>query len=294
MFNLYFAGSYSPAEDLLRKLNCRRLFSQFNDRSGVKKWIEDWDKTGKRHIIFIDSGAYTARTKGVEIDLDKYIEYLNENKGRFEVIAPLDVIPNESKESQLDAPEKSWKNYLIMKERVIDSDKVIPAFHMGEDFKYLQQILDSNTEYMAMGGMAGRTAKARIHWYEKCFRIIQQSKNPNIKIHAFGMTSLNLLETYPFYSADSTSWLLSASMGNLLTSNGTLYVGKDYNKPNHIKRYPVAVEDIIKANCRNYSLDYYKLEEDYKEREKYNVCYLQEWANNYKFKGTKIYRRTLF
>ena len=210
------------------------------------------------------------------------------------MIAPLDVIPNESKESQLDAPEKSWQNYLIMKERVIDSDKVIPAFHLGEDFKYLQQILDSNTEYMAMGGMAGRTAKARIHWYEKCFRIIQQSKNPNIKIHAFGMTSLNLLETYPFYSADSTSWLLSASMGNLLTSNGTLYVGKDYNKPNHIRRYPVAVEEMIKAKCRYYSLEYDKLSEDYKEREKYNVCFFKEWADNYKFKGTKIYRRTLF
>ena len=68
MFNLYFAGSYSPVEDLMRELNCRRLFSQFNDRSGVKKWIEDWDKTGKEHTIFIDSGAYTARTKGVEID----------------------------------------------------------------------------------------------------------------------------------------------------------------------------------------------------------------------------------
>ena len=293
MFNLYFAGA-ATVDDLLQDLGCKRLFSQFNDKSSIKRWIEDWDKTGRRHTLFVDSGAYTARTKGVEIDLDKYIEYLNENKGRFEVIAPLDVIPNESKESQLDAPEKSWQNYLIMKERVIDSDKVIPAFHLGEDFKYLQQILDSNVEYMAMGGMAGRTAKARIHWYEKCFRIIQQSKNPNIKIHAFGMTSLNLLETYPFYSADSTSWLLSASMGNLLTSNGTLYVGSDYNKPNHIKRYPVAVEEMIKAKCRYYSLEYDKLEEDYKEREKYNVCFFKEWADNYKFKGTKIYRRTLF
>ena len=293
MFNLYFAGA-ATVDDLLQDLGCKRLFSQFNDKSSIKRWIEDWDKTGRRHTLFVDSGAYTARTKGVEIDLDKYIEYLNENKGRFEVIAPLDVIPNESKESQLAAPEKSWQNYLIMKERVIDSDKVIPAFHLGEDFKYLQQILDSNAEYMAMGGMAGRTAKARIHWYEKCFRIIQQSKNPNIKIHAFGMTSLTLLETYPFYSADSTSWLLSASMGNLLTSNGTLYVGSDYNRPNNIKRYPVAVEEMIKAKCRYYSLEYDKLSEDYKEREKYNVCFFKEWADNYKFKGTKIYRRTLF
>ena len=294
MFNLYFAGSYSPAEDLMRELNCKRLFSQFNDRSGVKKWIEDWDKTGKRHIIFIDSGAYTARTKGIEIDLDKYIEYLNENKGRFEVIAPLDVIPNESKESQLDAPEKSWQNYLIMKERVIDSDKVIPAFHMGEDYKYLQQILDSNVEYMAMGGMAGRTAKARINWYEKCFRIIQQSKNPNIKIHAFGMTSLKLLETYPFYSADSTSWIMYAVTGNIFTDNGALYVGSDYNNPNHLKYQNKLVQDRIIGQCKEYGLDYNKLVEDYKERQKYNVFYLQNWADNYTFKGTKRYRRTLF
>lgn len=293
MFNLYFAGA-ATVDDLLQDLGCKRLFSQFNDKSSIKKWIEDWDRTGRHHTLFVDSGAYTARTKGVEINLDDYIKYLNDRKGRFEVIAPLDVIPNKSKESQLDAPEKSWKNYLIMKERVIDSDKVIPVFHMGEDFKYLQQILDSNVEYMAMGGMAGRTAKARINWYEKCFRIIQQSKNPNIKIHAFGMTSLKLLETYPFYSADSTSWIMCAVTGNIFTDNGTLYVGSDYNNPNHLKYQNKLVQDRIIGQCKEYGLDYNKLVEDYKERQKYNVLYLQNWANNYTFKGTKRYRRTLF
>ena len=45
---------------------------------------------------------------------------------------------------------------------------------------------------------------------------------------------------------------------------------------------------------KEYGLDYNKLVEDYKERQKYNVFYLQNWANNYTFKGTKRYRRTLF
>ena len=293
MFNLYFAGA-SSIDDLLQDLGCKRLFSQFNDKSGIKRWIEDWDKTGRAHTLFIDSGAYTAKTKGVEINLDDYIKYLNERKGRFAVIAPLDVIPDESKESQLSAPEKSWQNYLIMKERVIDSDKVIPAFHMGEDFSYLQRILDNGIEYMAMGGMVGSTTKDKINWYEKCFRIIQQSKNPNIKIHAFGMTSLKLLEIYPFYSADSTSWLRCGFTGSIFTNNGALYVGSDYNNPNHLKYQNKLVQDRIIGQCKEYGLDYSKLTEDYKEREKYNVFYLQNWANNYTFKGTKRYRRTLF
>ena len=164
MFNLYFAGA-ATVDDLLQDLGCKRLFSQFNDKSSIKKWIEDWDKTGRRHTLFVDSGAYTARTKGVEIDLDKYIEYLNENKGRFEVIAPLDVIPNESTESQLDAPEKSWQNYLIMKERVIDSDKVIPAFHMGEDYKYLHTaVFAAEGATRTEACQAGTHRHAAGHW----------------------------------------------------------------------------------------------------------------------------------
>lgn len=294
MFNLYFAGSYSPVEDVLQELKCKRLFSQFNDRTGLRRWMEDEDNTGRKHTLFVDSGAYTANTKGVVIDLDLYIAYLNDCKGRFEVIAPLDVIPDSTLESQLAAPKQSWENYLIMKERVIDGDHVIPAFHMGEDFMYLKQILDAGTEYMALGGMVGSTTKDKIAWYEKCFRIVRESDNKNIKIHAFGMTSLKLLEMYPFYSADSTSWLMTAAMGNVMTTKGTLYVGTDYTDTGHIKYQPAQVRQMFESLCKDYDVDIHTIEEDYREREKFNVHYLQQWANNYEFKGKTTHRRSLF
>ena len=43
-----------------------------------------------------------------------------------------------------------------------------------------------------------------------CFKMISESNNPHVKTHAFGMTSLKLLEQYPF-------------------TNGALYINKHIN-----------------------------------------------------------------
>lgn len=279
---------------MIRGLNGKRLFSQYLDRSDIKKWIESSKDTGRRYTIFIDSGAYTAHTQGAEIKLDTYIDYLNAHQGYFQVIAPLDVIPDATTESKIQAPQKSWENYQTMKEKVKDSDNIIPVFHMGEDFKYLNMILNDDTKYMALGGQVGSSQKEKISWYEKCFQIIRKSRNPNIKIHAFGMTSIKLLEMYPFYSADSTSWLMCAANGSIMTKDGTIYVGNNFSDSKHINYMPAGVNDKIRAQCDRYGLQFDKLATDYKEREKFNLFYLQEWADNYTYKGKSTYRRSLF
>lgn len=43
------------------------------------------------------------------------------------------------------------------------------------------------------------------------------------------MTQLDLLEQYPYTSADSTSWKLCAAMGSIYTPYGVIYVS-DRNK----------------------------------------------------------------
>ena len=44
--------------------------------------------------IFIDSGAYSAFTRGIKIDIDEYISFLNKYHSSFDLYASLDVIPN--------------------------------------------------------------------------------------------------------------------------------------------------------------------------------------------------------
>jgi hypothetical protein len=52
--------------------------------------------------IFLDSGAYTAKSSGKEIALRDYIDFCHKHKDAFDVICGLDVIgdPKQSVENQ--------------------------------------------------------------------------------------------------------------------------------------------------------------------------------------------------
>ena len=62
------------ADEYLLKKNANRLQSQLIDRANISEWYEKKSDISK---LFIDSGAYTAYTKGTQIDVDDYISYPN-------------------------------------------------------------------------------------------------------------------------------------------------------------------------------------------------------------------------
>jgi hypothetical protein len=158
--------------------------------------------------IFLDSGGFSAMTKGVTIDLDKYIEFCNQYKEVLEVYAVLDVIGDF---------KATMKNQEYMEEK---GSNPLPVFHFGgnlDDLKYLC----SNYDYIALGGLVPYSKqKAKlIEWLDKCFDVI----GTGTKIHGFGMTGLDILYRYPFYSVDSTSWLGGSMRAEIQTfKNGIL------------------------------------------------------------------------
>jgi hypothetical protein len=109
------------------------------------------------------------------------------------------------------------------------------------------------------------------------------------------MTSLKLLEMYPFYSADSTSWKMCAAMGSIYTPYGTVYVSdrNAYSKDYILNQSPEAQRNIFKyldkvgfsfEDVKNYDYNRYIV----------NIYYLLEWARNYKYKGASINKKSLF
>ena len=63
------------------------------------------------------------------------------------IFAQVDKIPGEwgkpkTPEQLAEAPILSWENYKYMVKKVKSPKKLLPIFHQGEDFKYLQQMLD--------------------------------------------------------------------------------------------------------------------------------------------------------
>jgi hypothetical protein len=149
--------------------------------------------------LFLDSGAFSAFTKGVTIDIQEYISFIKQYQNYIEVYANLDVIG---------FPEATLQNQKIMEKAGLSP---LPCFHYGEDIKYLKYYIE-NYKYIALGGMVPISSKDLSVWLDKLF---SDYVPETTKVHGFGLTSLKLMIRYPWYSVDSTSWCITGRMGSV-------------------------------------------------------------------------------
>jgi len=170
---------------------------------------EDCQMGENKVSLFLDSGAYSAWSQGVEINIQDYIKFIKKHKDVIEVYANLDVIGS---------AEKTWQNQLIMEEAGL---KPLPVFHTTlEKDEWLIKYLKRGYDYIALGGTVGgsiSTLEIRLR-LDQLFQkyICDSSGMPKVKVHGFGLTAHQLLLRYPWYSVDSTSWVLIGRMGGVL------------------------------------------------------------------------------
>ena len=304
-FDLYFAGAGDKSViDFKLSKSTNQLLSQLNERTMILKWIDYMKANNIKPKLFIDSGAWSAHSKGKEVDIDEYISFLNEFDDYFYIYAELDKIPGEfrkpkTKEQQLEAPEISWQNYLYMKDKIKSRDKLLPVFHQGEDYKWLKNMLeykhsDTNKHipYIGISPANDSPIPGKLAFVDRCFDIIKKSSNPNVKTHAFGMTSLSILEQYPFTSADSTSYLMAAINGSIMTDYGTLNVSnRRLYKDNMLF---LKDKKLLYSIIDKYGYTLQELSEDANKRTIYNIRYLLDWCKNYQYKPANIYKNNLF
>jgi len=155
--------------------------------------------------LFLDSGAFSAWSQGEEIDIQEYIKFIKEHKDSIEIYANLDVIGD---------PEGTWRNQVIMEKAGLSP---LPVFHYGEDIKWLKRILSKGYEYMSLGGMVPISNKDLLPWLDMLWSqyLTDEKGFPICKVHGFGLTSLHLMLRYPWYSVDSTTWVVTARMGSI-------------------------------------------------------------------------------
>lgn len=156
------------------------------------------------YSLFLDSGAYSGFSQGKPVDIGLFMDYISENEKYIDVYANLDDIQ---------CSKTTWRNQRIMEQNGLSP---IPVFHKNEDIRYLDKCV-REYPYFALGGIAKGTRKSRINFFNTCFNRIEKLNPPVFpKIHGFGMTDISLMLSYPWYSVDSTSWLMSSSMGSIL------------------------------------------------------------------------------
>jgi len=227
---IYFAGAEASL-NFFEKINVKNILIAYPFLKRKKINIEK--------EFFIDSGAFSAYTKGVKIDIEEYIEFIKLKKCK--IYAGLDVIGD---------AEKTKKNILYMKKNGLN--EVLPTFHYGEDFKYFEYYL-KEFDYIALGGLVKhKSERIKIKkWFNLCFSYLKKFKNK--KIHGFGVTNWEYLCSYPFYSVDSTSWQNPHRYGQHFNfEKGKLKridfkkisINKFFNKEEQLRR---SVENFLKA-----------------------------------------------
>lgn len=169
----------------------------------IKKFLH-MNRTAKNPVkLFLDSGAFSAWSKGAEIKIEEYIQFIKDNKEYIDMYSNLDVIGS---------AEGTWKNQKIMEKAGLSP---IPVYHYGEDIKWLKKLLTLEYPYISLGGMVPISTKDLIHWLDELWStyLTDDKGMPIVKVHGFGLTSLPLMLRYPWYSVDSTSWVVTGRMG---------------------------------------------------------------------------------
>ncbi|MEM4167766.1 MAG: hypothetical protein QXW98_04925 [Candidatus Caldarchaeum sp.] len=138
----------------------------------------------KAKNAMLDSGAFTAFTKGKVIDEEKLIEFAK-NHPEFNEVVALDVIGD---------AQKSLEAARRMKAAGL---RPIPVFHLGEDFDYLY-IYKEEFHKVGLGWATSRDPIKNFKWAAECF-----DRAWPCLIHAFGRADSRLLLELPFDSADS-------------------------------------------------------------------------------------------
>ncbi len=239
---LYFAGMWGGKVEEEVKLGVRnKLFSYLN-HTQPKIWFKA--SKGVEGNVIIDSGAFSAWSRGVKIDIGEYIEYcqeiihLGKQEGKEVRVVNLDIIPGQQGQTitlhkvrnstNLSLIEEAAKGgYMNLKKMVKAGLKPIHVFHYGEDWKWLHRMTEL-TDYIGLSPTKYPGVPARKQWMVSVFEYMSKH-NIDVDTHGFAVFMPSVLKVLPFTSCDATTWQLTAGLGKIYFPVGG-FSNPDYSK----------------------------------------------------------------
>lgn len=145
--------------------------------------------------LLIDSGAFTAHTKGKEVDLGAYMQFLADRAGQYRAAFSLDVIGD---------PAASMRNYRTMRRNLPDEIRLIPTWHVGSGWDEYRAVIDSGAPLVGIGGAVAHSSRqnALMRTFVAAHRV---AADAGVRLHGLGQTSLQAMRL-PWESVDSSSW----------------------------------------------------------------------------------------
>lgn len=296
---IFFAGGLTNEPDAYMKdIGASRLFSQLNDKKGISTWSQFISEKPLLKL-FIDSGAFSAKTQGVEIRVEDYVDKINNIGEPVNRFANLDVIPNSQNHNDIAVgARKGFENFMYIMENCKYKDKCIAVFHKNDPVDVLWDYINyykkhPEMKYMALGGIVGGDPSSATYFATTYCDIIKKEL-PYVQIHLFGYTQLRNLPYINCDSVDSTTWIMVAANGSIVTDYGVLCVSEIMKKDKiSIHNQPEAV---VRAVCNyveqcGYSME--ELSQDYKKRMMFNIAYMKNWSDKYEYVGKRKVKKSL-
>ncbi len=256
----------------------------------------------------VDSGAFTAWTKKEPIQVEEYRDFILQIEDIVDHYVNLDVIPGEfgtlpGPAETDEAAQQGWDNC-----KELERAGLMPmaVFHQGEDFSWLAKMVEEGYDYLGISPANDRSTEERIRWLDDVFRMLtNKDGDPIVRTHGLAATSPRIMERYPWYSCDSTSWRLPGDFGRIilpppgkdgdwdygataerLTISPKSPLVKDLGK--HFDNRTEAQQRYVMDYINHHRHDWQWLRDDYKERNSLNAKFWLRFEESLIVKPFKI------
>lgn len=204
--------------------------------------------------IFLDSGAFSAHTLGVNINIEDYANYIIRNE---DILRKEDGVVMASVLDGIGSDKVTYENQKQLEKL---GATCLPCFHFGEDPEYLKYYV-KNYPYITLGGLVPVSTKAAQIWLDEIWDkyLTDGAGNPLLKVHGFGVTTISLMERYPWYSCDSSSWIQAAAFGSVVNySRGAMPISSESNARKDLGRhfFTLTPEEQYKIACEWYEVGF--------------------------------------
>lgn len=216
--------------------------------------------------VFLDSGAFSAFTKGVDLDINEYVAYIKRNK---DIIDEVDGSLLASVLDGIGDPLKTYQNQVHMEKHGV---RPLPCFHYGEDERYLEHYI-ANYDYITLGGMVPIPNNQLYAWLDRIWDkyLTTPAGHAKLKVHGFGMTSAPLMVRYPWFSVDSSSWVQVSANGYVfLPEYGAVPISNNHPARKmagmHFDTMTPPQREALRKKIEAYGFEVKRLQEEYPSR----------------------------
>lgn len=239
----------------------------------------------EKKTIFLDSGAFTMFTQGAKVDLGQYTQFIKANKDIIHTASNVDHIGRGGEAI-------SYNNQKLLQKM---GANVQPVHHARDTDDWLQKYMAEGYDYIFLGGMVPETTQYLRGWLDHIWGRYLAGKDGSakIKVHGFGLTTLQLMTRYPWYSVDSTSWLRTGSFGSIFLDlphgDTKMFMSeksprrKDWDQ--HYDSLSPVARKVVDDRVRELGYDPAKLRTEYAWRDHFNISFFKRMLArpDYKF-----------